>query len=255
MTVGRTLTGEQLLAIQQRWMAGETQKALCHEFGIGYARIHKIVNQPICETMPNCEEAKEATDVPGWPGYRVNKMGVVFSCRTPGKPYGHRWRRSKQWLNPTGYWEVSLHNNRKTRLFRVHSLVLMAFVGPCPEGMWGCHGDNNPQNNNLSNLRWDTPQGNIDDRERADHTAYGTRNGRAKLTLNQVMEVRQLRAAGLSYGKIAKRLGASKRQIMRIAKGESWGRCFDAPGTVRIIREALLDMDANLGDNSPPSSS
>ena len=49
---------------------------------------------------------------------------------------------------------------------RVHRLVLEAFVGPCPEGMEGCHRDDNPTNNHIENLRWDTHSENTLDRVR-----------------------------------------------------------------------------------------
>ncbi|QZT61281.1 NUMOD4 motif-containing HNH endonuclease [Mycolicibacterium austroafricanum] len=49
--------------------------------------------------------------------------------------------------------------HRKT----VSRLVLEAFVGPCPEGMEGCHNDGNPANNWIGNLRWDTRTNNIYD--------------------------------------------------------------------------------------------
>ena len=38
----------------------------------------------------------------------------------------------------------------------VHHLVLEAFVGPCPPGMEARHADDDPSNNNLSNLSWGT---------------------------------------------------------------------------------------------------
>lgn len=42
----------------------------------------------------------------------------------------------------------------------VHHLVLEAFVGPRPDGYECCHADDNPANNHLSNLRWDTRSAN-----------------------------------------------------------------------------------------------
>ena len=48
----------------------------------------------------------------------------------------------------------------------VHRLVLEAFVGPCPAGMVTCHRDDNPSNNHLSNLRWDTESANQFDKVR-----------------------------------------------------------------------------------------
>lgn len=48
----------------------------------------------------------------------------------------------------------------------VHRLVLEAFVGPCPDGMVACHWDDNPENNHLNNLRWDTESSNQRDKVR-----------------------------------------------------------------------------------------
>jgi hypothetical protein len=47
-----------------------------------------------------------------------------------------------------------------SRVAFVHTLVLEAFVGPRPAGMQCCHYDDNPSNNNLANLRWDTDSAN-----------------------------------------------------------------------------------------------
>ena len=81
--------------------------------------------------------------------------GRVFSytsqlrSQTPQVPYGHM--------------AVGLKRNGKRRTVRVHRLVLEAFVGPCPEGMEGCHNDGDASNNALSNLRWDTSSANKQD--------------------------------------------------------------------------------------------
>lgn len=59
---------------------------------------------------------------------------------------------------------VSLSKNNKVYHKRIHRLVLESFVGPCPEGMEGCHNDGNALNNNIENLRWDTGKENQKDR-------------------------------------------------------------------------------------------
>lgn len=64
---------------------------------------------------------------------------------------------------------VWLANGRNGKRVLVHRLVLMAFVGPPPEGMEGCHFDDVPTNNTLSNLRWDTKGNNQLDRVRNGH--------------------------------------------------------------------------------------
>lgn len=64
------------------------------------------------------------------------------------------------------YLHVSLGsaNSRK-----VHRLVLLAFVGPCPPGMEACHNNGDRFDNRLSNLRWDTRSAN-----NLDKNAHGT---------------------------------------------------------------------------------
>lgn len=48
----------------------------------------------------------------------------------------------------------------------VHQLVLESFVGPCPPNMEGRHIDDDPANNNISNLCWGSRRENMLDRQR-----------------------------------------------------------------------------------------
>jgi hypothetical protein len=50
-------------------------------------------------------------------------------------------------------------NNKAHRLY-VHRIILTTFKGEPEPGMYGCHYDDDPSNNALSNLRWGTPQDN-----------------------------------------------------------------------------------------------
>lgn len=81
-----------------------------------------------------------------------------------------RWRSSKEPLqsyagNKLGHRRVYLGIGPKSRRDRyIHRLVLEAFIGPCPEGMEGCHNDGDASNNHLENLRWDTHSANMYDR-------------------------------------------------------------------------------------------
>jgi hypothetical protein len=61
------------------------------------------------------------------------------------------------------YRMVILSKDHRGHSFRVHTLVLEAFVGPRPDGMEGCHGPGGHLDNRVENLRWDTHAANIRD--------------------------------------------------------------------------------------------
>ena len=98
--------------------------------------------------------------------YEVSSHGRV---RTPDQvltrstgEYRKSGRILKQSTLPKGYKQVGLHFQEAgvAVTATVHHLVLQAFVGPRPPGLIACHGDGNPANNHVSNLRWDTPSAN-----------------------------------------------------------------------------------------------
>lgn len=106
--------------------------------------------------------------VVGFPGYEVSDYGRVRSWLNTGG-YGHRAepkiRKVTAHKNGGHLW-LALRSGGKYQYRFVHRLVLEAFVGPCPTGQEGCHRDDDPTNNHLSNLRWDTRPGNLADRKR-----------------------------------------------------------------------------------------
>lgn len=110
--------------------------------------------------------------VPGWDGYyEVSDHGRVRSVeRTVHYSDGRRRRFPSRSLNSypdsRGHLQARLHRASKTHPVAVHKMVLEAFVGPAPEGMEGCHHDDDKSNNRLSNLRWDTRSANLYDRIR-----------------------------------------------------------------------------------------
>jgi hypothetical protein len=64
------------------------------------------------------------------------------------------------------YPACTLFRDGKRRLTVVHILMLETFIGPRPNGMWGCHRDDDPVNNCLENLYWGTPSENVFDKVR-----------------------------------------------------------------------------------------
>ncbi|CQD03654.1 NUMOD4 motif protein [Mycobacterium europaeum] len=124
--------------------------------------------------------------VPGYAGlYSVSDHGRVYAhphkrqCGHPGSaPQLRPGRMLKP--NPVGtprtHLSVALTKDGRRRHFKVHRLVMLAFVGPCPEGLETLHWDDDPENNRLSNLRYGTDSENQLDRVR------NGRNSRANQT-------------------------------------------------------------------------
>lgn len=113
--------------------------------------------------------------VVGYEGfYEVSNLGRVWSVpRVTIRDNGYPLSVSGKFLTPTriggrnDWVRVRLcTGSNDSKSFLVHRLVLEAFVGPCPEGMVACHYDDEPTNNILSNLRWDTQSENEYDRVR-----------------------------------------------------------------------------------------
>lgn len=164
-------------------------------------------------------------DVVGYEGrYMVSDLGRVKSLPNKArkselvmKLVKHK-KTEHRLVNLTssvgGFW--------RQKVFWVHRLVLEAFVGPCPEGMEGCHGDGDPANNVLSNLRWDTHKNNMDDRVTHGTHAIGEQNPRAKLTNAQAKEVKRRIENGESNEEISEDFPITARGIKSIRNGQNW---------------------------------
>jgi len=107
--------------------------------------------------------------IPGAGYYEVSDhacvpYGAVRSVDRPGRD-GQPIKAKK--TGTSRYWQAKIRRDDGSEwTTTVHSLVLLAHVGPCPPGMEACHADDDPDNNHLSNLRWDYPAANIADRMR-----------------------------------------------------------------------------------------
>ncbi|AYR02927.1 HNH endonuclease [Gordonia phage Geodirt] len=94
--------------------------------------------------------------IPGHPTYEASTAGRVRSVKPGRAP-----RVLKPTLNERGYYQFSTSCDGKRRQLKVSVAVLLAFVGPRPTRRHHCcHRDTDKTNDALSNLRWDTPQGN-----------------------------------------------------------------------------------------------
>jgi hypothetical protein len=163
-------------------------------------------------------------DVPGYEGhYQVSNLGKV-------KSLPKRTRKSEKILKPslanTGYHRVNLVDAEgDKKLWMIQYLVLLAFVGPRPKNYECCHGDGVKTNNYLSNLRWDTSVGNKRDNMLHGVDNRGERCGSAKLTREQVLEIRtRLKDKEKEHAvKLAEEYGVSIATIRDVHSRRTWG--------------------------------
>ena len=164
--------------------------------------------------------------IPGFEGYCVTSDGTVWTRWTRGgrgHVLGDRWQiKQPDASNPKGHLRVQLYNGRGFKRFLVHRLVLTLFVGPCPDGMEGCHTDGNSKNNHISNLRWDTPVNNWADRKRHGRGGEGIKQPQAKLDDYAVKVIRRARKRGIKLKVLAARFGVSIAKVSQVALGQNW---------------------------------
>ncbi len=59
-------------------------------------------------------------------------------------------------------------------------------------------------------------------RAKLSYWKLGSRNPRSKLSVNEVLRIRELRASGVGAGTIALKFGVSKNTIISIGTGRIW---------------------------------
>lgn len=123
---------------------------------------------------------------------------------------------------PSGYLNVGLSVNNVVRSRTVHILVAAAFLGTRPPGMEVCHGDGNPANNRLGNLRYGTPAENGADMVRHGHTQTGTRHHHSTLTDADVLAIRSAWVQGERGCDLATRYAVSRAAISRLVNGHAY---------------------------------
>ena len=104
--------------------------------------------------------------IPGFEGlYSVSSKGRVKSLprRVPhGQCVSVKVKgKIKVAFDFRGYLRLNLYKSNKAHPYFVHQLVMLAFVGPCPEGMEVHHGpDHDTHNNCFDNLKYLTKEEN-----------------------------------------------------------------------------------------------
>lgn len=170
---------------------------------------------------------EEWRPVEGYEGiYAVSNLGRVRS-------FGRRVKNGRGMRNidgrilryaigSHGYASVGLYVDAVHDRRLVHRMVAEAFIGIIGPGMEVCHNDGDKLNNRADNLRIDTPAGNTADKYTHGTVRFGEESSTAKLTEDEVVEIRELHFAGVSRKDIAAKFGLNADYVGTIARGLRW---------------------------------
>lgn len=148
----------------------------------------------------------------------------------------NRDRSSECWLDGPwrhdhdGYgriWTSGL-NGAPRRNVKAHVLAKEIATGGHPDGMQGLHTCDTPRCYNPDHITWGTVAENMGDMARKGRAARGERNGQAKVTAEQVAEIRdryKTRSEGAKSGdlqRLADAYGISRSMVLLIVQREQW---------------------------------
>jgi hypothetical protein len=169
-------TPEQIQAIKKTYAKEQSQRKVAALFGVSQMTIQKIVT-----------------------GFSYVDSNYIL---TPAK-------------RKDGYWFVTLSINGKHTHKTLHSAVAETFLGGRPHNAWINHKDGNKNNNNVCNLEYMTPAGNMQ------HALYELGKSK-KLTFQQAKEIWYAKQNGESRKNVAAKHGISVHMVTAIWMGKSW---------------------------------
>lgn len=167
--------------------------------------------------------------VPGYEGlYEVSTAGSIRSVDRVHQAqtrWGTPMLRSRKGAYKSqrildGYCTVRLCKNGVVKTHQVSRIVLSAFDS-LANGREAGHKNNNPMDNSLSNLCWQTRQEN-----EAQKTAHGRRplSTRGLFDTDTVQTVRDMRAAGFLLKELGALFGCHFTTIGYICNGTTWSK-------------------------------
>lgn len=122
-------------------------------------------------------------------------------------------------IQSKGYGSVGIKPG-KTALS--HRVAFEIYNGEIPKGMHVLHRCDNRRCVNPAHLFLGTNNDNVRDMVQKGRQANGEKNGRSKLTYEQVDLIRKMHNTGYSSGKIAKVYGVCSSNIRNIVRGDYW---------------------------------
>ncbi len=127
---------------------------------------------------------------------------------------------------PKGYGHLSIGGHQGDMVY-AHRASWEIHFGPIPEGLFVCHHCDNPRCVRPDHLFLGTPADNIDDMVRKGRqrgtSLSGERHNRARLTENDVRQIRRAYASGQEgVSELARKFGVGISTIRHVVKRETW---------------------------------
>lgn len=205
----------------------------CGWEGYGLARHRRVCG--VAKAVPLPEVITERwRPVPSFSGYWASSLGRLMG--PSGKVLhlnGLNSARERPYIAPSV-------GGVQTRV-PAHVMICEAFHGLRPAGLMIRHLDGKPANTRPDNLAYGTAKENQHDRIAHGTANRGERHNFAKLTEDEVREIRALRAHKISAQDIADVYGIGVSTVLQIASGFRWGHVDPADFTIKITPHAAAE--------------
>ena len=161
------------------------------------------------------------------------KCGIIFGWRERKRiPVKERFLKKIligdgcwEWIGTFSHGYAVINDNKPPyRNIKAGKFSYELFVGPMPVRKGACHTCDNPRCVRFSHIFPGTQKENMEDAKRKGRTKInaGERNPSAKLTWDQVKEIRYLALEGYRNIDLARRFGVHDATITQIIKGQKW---------------------------------
>ena len=147
---------------------------------------------------------------------RQTSIASRFWSKVIKGPNCWRWSGAKK----DGYGRIGDKRTKST--LYAHRISWEIHFGPIPDGLNVLHDCDNPECSNPEHLFLGTDGDNVRDKVAKKRHSYGETHGAAILTEKDVLDIRRLRAAGVSLGYLARKHGISPQTVWCVVRRLSW---------------------------------
>ena len=148
------------------------------------------------------------------PSYEISEHGIIRRVDTK--------RQKSAVIGKNGYWVVNLWHANKGKVCYVHRLLAAAFIGEPKQGATVNHIDGDRLNNALYNLEYLSNSDNAKDMWRRGRGCSGARNGHAKISSEQAVEIYKRANRGERTSDLAREFGLRPPIVSQIKNGTRW---------------------------------